>query len=171
MDEALGRCPYCHEDVKEKFAFVSCRACLARHHGSCWLEHGGCSSCGEERCLAEARPRAFENMGWLTPAEIIAGKTPRDRARTARALRITAWGSWFVAAVLLAMMFALAVAGEGAETVWFSFVALFMALFMVAGGVWIEKDRKRWLGAVAPRRLDVAEGRDRTRPPEKERIS
>jgi hypothetical protein len=49
------RCPYCHADVDpESSEWVACRGCLARHHASCWGEHGTCAACGEDGSLSES---------------------------------------------------------------------------------------------------------------------
>ena len=40
------RCPFCHAAVApEGSDWVACRACLARHHASCWRESGRCGTC------------------------------------------------------------------------------------------------------------------------------
>lgn len=40
------RCPFCHESViAGKDEQHGCQKCRAWHHRSCWIEHGGCSTC------------------------------------------------------------------------------------------------------------------------------
>ena len=59
------RCPYCHADVDldHDDAWVSCRGCLARHHGPCWDEHGACAACGEQhRMEAAGQPIQIERL-------------------------------------------------------------------------------------------------------------
>jgi hypothetical protein len=52
-------CAFCHGDVSER-SLVYCLTCRAPHHGSCFREHGRCStlSCGEERYERAAPPQA-----------------------------------------------------------------------------------------------------------------
>lgn len=46
------RCPFCHDDVAlDEANWVACAGCLARHHASCWNEHGCCGSCGSTETL------------------------------------------------------------------------------------------------------------------------
>ncbi len=46
VPSSLVRCPYCHADVNvERDVWVACKACLARHHATCWREGGACASC------------------------------------------------------------------------------------------------------------------------------
>jgi hypothetical protein len=43
----VQRCPFCHVPVDlAAQEWVACEGCLARHHASCWHDHGSCSSCG-----------------------------------------------------------------------------------------------------------------------------
>ncbi|MGE4142892.1 MAG: RING finger protein [Planctomycetota bacterium] len=46
-----GRCPFCHDDLREEAPVVYCDACAAPHHPSCFEEGGGCSiaGCREQR--------------------------------------------------------------------------------------------------------------------------
>lgn len=47
------RCPYCHEDVRPgSGAHKGCPGCMAWHHATCWIEHGGCSACGQRAAPA-----------------------------------------------------------------------------------------------------------------------
>src|SRR5688500_8420156 len=46
-------CPFCRERV-EGDPGVACTACLARHHASCWTEHGKCAACGNRSRLVAA---------------------------------------------------------------------------------------------------------------------
>ncbi len=83
----MSRCPCCHEDLGE--LFVACRQCLAKHHGGCWLEHGACASCGEERFLGDpsrgnnATPTslsdAIKRLREGPTDEQLAAMTPRGR--------------------------------------------------------------------------------------------
>jgi len=69
IDGAPSRCPYCHDMVDADSSFVVCHTCLARHHATCWVDHGSCSSCGEVRGL-----RSDEDLVVGTAVE--AGPTP-----------------------------------------------------------------------------------------------
>jgi hypothetical protein len=66
------RCPYCHADVNtEANDWVACRQCLARHHASCWREHGACATCGQRRALRaslhSADPRRHRPWATVLP--------------------------------------------------------------------------------------------------------
>lgn len=61
------RCPYCHADLAPNQEQISCSACRAPHHVSCWQEHGRCASCDREEGapeeLAPAEPgRALPSL-------------------------------------------------------------------------------------------------------------
>jgi len=51
------RCPYCHEGLSlAADDWVACKACLGRHHSTCWREGGCCSACGGNEHLLGDRP-------------------------------------------------------------------------------------------------------------------
>jgi hypothetical protein len=55
---AVSRCPFCHVPVDlATQEWVACGGCLARHHASCWRDHGSCSSCGGTKALAQTAAR------------------------------------------------------------------------------------------------------------------
>ena len=57
LDVPTQRCPFCHDRVDlDADAWVSCRACQARHHTPCWSEASACAACGETRHLADTQP-------------------------------------------------------------------------------------------------------------------
>ena len=68
---SLSRCPYCHEEVRaERADWVACEGCLARHHQSCWSEHGSCATCHSRGALARAGSRSG-NRAFLVAALIL----------------------------------------------------------------------------------------------------
>lgn len=43
---SLLRCPYCHAEVSATLdEGITCAACLARHHATCWSEAARCAAC------------------------------------------------------------------------------------------------------------------------------
>jgi hypothetical protein len=57
------RCPFCRAAVDlATQEWVACESCLARHHATCWREHGSCSSCGSTRRLAPGRGRDLSRL-------------------------------------------------------------------------------------------------------------
>jgi hypothetical protein len=63
---SLVRCPFCHTDVApEASDWVTCKACLARHHDACWQESGACSTCRSDERLVQTfiRPRSDPPRG------------------------------------------------------------------------------------------------------------
>jgi hypothetical protein len=58
-----SRCPYCHADIRtEASDWVACEGCLARHHASCWSEHGSCATCHARGALGRVPARA--RLSW-----------------------------------------------------------------------------------------------------------
>ena len=61
----LSRCPYCHDEIRsERADWVACEGCLARHHRSCWSEHGSCATCHARGALGRLEPTARADALW-----------------------------------------------------------------------------------------------------------
>lgn len=70
---SLSRCPYCREDVRaERADWVACEGCLARHHTSCWSEHGSCASCHSRAALERRGRRADSRVALYVFVTVIA---------------------------------------------------------------------------------------------------
>ena len=54
---APTRCPFCHDGIEpDQEAWAVCKACLARHHASCWREGGArCAGCAGTKAFVEGR--------------------------------------------------------------------------------------------------------------------
>jgi hypothetical protein len=138
VERALGRCPYCHEDVLDAPGFVLCRGCLARHHAACWIEHGACASCREERCLSDPRSKYLDLGG--TPLELVAALPGATRRQTERTLLVAGVAS--LAAVAALVGFAAWMGRNGPPF-------LIAAPFFVWLGWWLLRERRRWVAAPA----------------------
>jgi hypothetical protein len=67
----VSRCPFCHVPVDlAAQEWVACESCLARHHASCWRDHGSCSTCGSTKQIAPAPVRSRAPM-----TAVVAGLT------------------------------------------------------------------------------------------------
>ncbi|MBX3469931.1 MAG: hypothetical protein KF878_23900 [Planctomycetes bacterium] len=63
--QPLGRCPFCHEDVRRGDAEVVCDRCLARHHDDCWSESARCAACQNLTALTHPRASATRSPGTM----------------------------------------------------------------------------------------------------------
>jgi hypothetical protein len=97
----VSRCPFCHVPVDlAAQEWVACEGCLARHHASCWRDHGSCSACGGKTELTRrsekkpARSRAthvaavvvlavlaFDTVASLWPRHVPVSTAPETAAQ------------------------------------------------------------------------------------------
>jgi hypothetical protein len=69
---SASRCPFCHVAVDlEAQEWVACESCLARHHATCWRDHGSCSSCAGTKSIGRVRSSRGSDLSYFLWAALV----------------------------------------------------------------------------------------------------
>jgi hypothetical protein len=158
--QSAVRCPFCHGSLEVAARdWVVCRACLARHHASCW--EGSCASCRSRERLIDpsSRDGAFRRVVVETQIERLDRRWAERRAR--HRMHATDFQGPFLGGLLGLVVSCIGVAAESGVGA-FAGVAV-----LAASSVWVlDKQARATAGSVAEkaylaRRSELVAARDR----------
>jgi hypothetical protein len=93
------RCPFCKDELAPGKPIVACAACGARHHDSCYADHGRCATCGSEDKLVPAAPRKRARSEPLAGSKI---RVVPDGSATVYEWRLGSPAEWVIIVIFAA---------------------------------------------------------------------
>jgi len=171
------RCPFCRDEVGPDDPKQACGDCMAWHHGGCWTEHGGCSTCGRQaqavgqaaRCvwpgcdqppsdLTNKIPVRVGSTATAQPGRLCLAHVDETLARERRFVRWWAAVMFVVFTVVGTAIFASSNPGSN-ERVASVLVALLGPVLVAAGFQFNRLQRSKLKAELARRRGEVPDGK------------